>query len=150
MVFFLIPVRSSGKISLPTPGNEILDWSHGSAFLPSPYDCHSFYRCFSPNAVPVKMSCGFLMYNPILNHCDWPSNTIRVREECGTSNGYFGSNSEAETREVEATTAKPKEVKTTTPKEPRIIAEPDFVAGAPVVFYVNKNKENKPPRLSQG
>ena len=132
-------------------GNEILDCSHGSAFLPSPYDCHSFYRCFAPNAVPVKMSCGFLMYNPILNHCDWPSNTIRVREECGTSNGYFGNNSEAgaETREVEATTAKPKEV-ATTPKEPRIIAEPDFVAGAPVVFYVNKNKENKPPRLSQG
>jgi len=90
------------------------------------------------------------MYNPILNHCDWPSNTIRVREECGTCNGYFGNNSEAETREVEATTAKPKEVKTTTPKEPRIIAEPDFVAGAPVVFYVNKKTENKPPRLSQG
>ena len=87
----------------------------------------------------------------ILNHCDWPSNTIRVREECGTSNGYFGNNSEAGavTREVEATTAKPKEV-ATTPKEPRIIAEPDFVAGAPVVFYVNKKTENKPPRLSQG
>ena len=54
-----------------------------------------------------------------------------------------------ETREVEATTARPKEP-LTTPKEPRIIAEPDFVAGAPVVFYLNKKTENKVPRLTQG
>ena len=148
MVFLLVIIPGRGV------GNEILDCSHGSAFLPSPYDCHSFYRCFAPNAVPVKMSCGFLMYNPVLNHCDWPSNTIRVREECGTSNGYFRSQTDEEvggetTREVEATTARPKEP-LTTPKEPRIIAEPDFVAGAPVVFYLNKKTENKVPRLTQG
>ena len=126
--------------------NEILDCSRGAPFLPSPYDCHSFYRCFAPNALPVKMSCGFLMYNPVLKHCDWPSNTIRVREECGTSNGYFRQRNST-TREVEATTPRPQP--STTPKEPRIIAEPDFVAGSPVVFYINK-KEDKVPRLTQG
>ena len=52
------------------------------------------------------------------------------------------------TREVEiATTPKPQPA--TTPKEPRIIAEPDFVGGSPVVFFINK-KEDKVPRLTQG
>jgi len=73
-------------------GNEILDCGHGAPFLASPYDCHSFYRCFATTAAPVQMSCGFLMFNPLLSTCDWPSNTIRVREECGSSYSYFSRN----------------------------------------------------------
>ena len=48
------------------PGNEILDCGRGAPFLPSPYDCHSFYRCFTTTSGPVQMSCGFLMFNPLL------------------------------------------------------------------------------------
>merc|ERR1712223_997866 len=72
-------------------GNEILDCGRGAPFLPSPYDRHSFYRCFTTTSAPVQMSCGFLMFNPLLSTCDWPSNTIRVRQECGSSYSYFSS-----------------------------------------------------------
>ena len=76
---------------LPEKPKLVLNCSGGSPFITSPYDCHSFYRCFNENATPLKMSCGFLMFNPRLGTCDWPSNAIRVRQECGSSFSYFST-----------------------------------------------------------
>ena len=76
---------------LPEKPKLVLNCSGGSPFITSPYDCHSFYRCFNEHATPLKMSCGFLMFNPRLGTCDWPSNAIRVRQECGSSFSYFST-----------------------------------------------------------
>ena len=76
---------------LPQRPKLELNCANGSPYITSPYDCHSFYRCFNENATPLKMSCGFLMFNPRLGTCDWPSNAIRVRQECGSSFSYFST-----------------------------------------------------------
>jgi hypothetical protein len=79
---------ASSFISARGMGNEMVDCSK-SSYIASPYDCHSFYRCFNDVSPPIKMSCGFLMFNPIHNTCDWPSNAIRMRPECGSTFSYF-------------------------------------------------------------
>ena len=43
-------------------------------FYAAPSDCHSFYQCFDTIGPPIKMSCGFLHFNPLANVCDWPAN----------------------------------------------------------------------------
>ena len=30
----------------------------------------------------MKMSCGFLHFNPLASACDWPANVINIRPEC--------------------------------------------------------------------
>ena len=41
-------------------------------------------------AVP-KTSFIIIFILPLFSTCDWPSNTIRVRQECGSSYSYFSS-----------------------------------------------------------
>ena len=50
-------------------GNEILDCGHGAPFLASPYDCHSFYRCFATTAGwnPCFFNFQFFWYLPDYN-----------------------------------------------------------------------------------
>lgn len=77
----------------------------------APNDCHSFYQCLDPDShIPVKMSCGFLHFNPVLGSCDWPANVIRIRPECGKT---FKTFSEGVFFDRPATT-------TPSPKEPRL------------------------------
>ena len=59
-------------------------------YYPAPSDCHSFYQCFDKIGPPVKMSCGFLHFNPIASACDWPANVINIRPECDKTFKNFG------------------------------------------------------------
>eukprot|EP00096_Caligus_rogercresseyi_P001693 TRINITY_DN1281_c0_g1_i1.p1 TRINITY_DN1281_c0_g1~~TRINITY_DN1281_c0_g1_i1.p1 ORF type:complete len:143 (+),score=20.27 TRINITY_DN1281_c0_g1_i1:83-511(+) len=45
-------------------------------------DCHSFYDCRTQHV----LTCGYLMFNPLLGVCDWPGRVLRIRPECSTSN----------------------------------------------------------------
>ena len=59
-------------------------------FYAAPSDCHSFYQCFDTIGPPIKMSCGFLHFNPLANVCDWPANVINIRPECDKTLLNFG------------------------------------------------------------
>ena len=64
--------------------SSLFDCSGSSAqrYYAAPSDCHSFYQCFDKKGPPVKMSCGFLHFNPLASACDWPANVINIRPEC--------------------------------------------------------------------
>lgn len=64
--------------------STLFDCSGSSAqrYYAAPSDCHSFYQCFDNKGPPVKMSCGFLHFNPLASACDWPANVINIRPEC--------------------------------------------------------------------
>ena len=143
-------------------GHEILDCGRGAPFIPSPFDCHSFYRCFSTTSRAVKMSCGFLMFNPLLSTCDWPSNAIRVREECDSSFSYFSSKNRIENEmENRKKTKSRNKARSTTTKEPkRIETTTTATTVKPVLRTVIKSKtvvkevsdrrnDTKMPRLIQ-
>ena len=110
------------------------------------------------------MSCGFLMFNPFLSSCDWPSNAIRVRQECGSTFSYFSTEKSSEnaknakdmttfaTNAVVMTTTAATTTTTTTLK-PDVVAtssqlsypEPDFgVAGTPLIFAKNEPQKLMP------
>ena len=64
--------------------SSLFDCSESSdqRYYAAPSDCHSFYQCFDKKGPPVKMSCGFLHFNPLASACDWPANVINIRPEC--------------------------------------------------------------------
>ena len=71
---FFSPLQNLAKMTLDLSFAErrssknVLDCSSGVPVVPSPTDCHSFYRCFDDASRPLKMSCGFLMFNPLLRY----------------------------------------------------------------------------------
>ena len=83
-------------------------------------DCHSFFKCFDATGIPVKMSCGFLHFNPLTMTCDWPANVIKARPECGKAFKSFdeGLFFGRFTTTTTTTTDKPKNNDET--KEPRL------------------------------
>ncbi|XP_044578140.1 hemocytin isoform X1 [Cotesia glomerata] len=60
---------------------EDCDVNHPNQAHPS--DCHAFYQCL-PSGHLVKKTCGVdMMYNPVMQICDWPNNVMKLRPDCG-------------------------------------------------------------------
>ena len=48
-------------------------------------------QCPQRGKLCPKTSFIIVFILPLFSTCDWPSNTIRVRQECGSSYSYFSS-----------------------------------------------------------
>ena len=76
-------------------GNDVLDCSHSlmgrnaHIYLASANDCHTYFQCYTPLSPPLRRSCGFLLFNPLTNTCDWPSNVVRIRQDCDKTYTMF-------------------------------------------------------------
>merc|ERR1712098_197147 len=51
-----------------------------STYLPDSSNCHAFWHCHQ--GYTEAKSCGFMMFNPVKQVCDWPSKVLQLRPEC--------------------------------------------------------------------
>ena len=130
------------------PESAIFDCGNSQQrYYAAPNDCHSFYQCFDTIGPPVKMSCGFLHFNPIQLACDWPANVISIRPECDKTFTNFGRRNFARrlygTRIVTtATTTTTKTTTTTASTTTHRTTEEVELNNAKVIHLTKKAKYN--------